>query len=108
MVIVKVSTVLAAILFISSVSAKAMQFADRPGLISEMVGVELRLDLGTAALDHGDVAVELRHRRPEPRHVAREALLSGARPVGAGAQVVLALRAGQRRHGKRERRPRPR
>jgi hypothetical protein len=38
MVIVKVPTVLAAILFVSSVSAQAMQFADRPGLISEMVG----------------------------------------------------------------------
>src|SRR5215217_3929105 len=38
MVIIKVSTALAAILFVSSVSAQAMQFADRPGLISEMAG----------------------------------------------------------------------
>jgi hypothetical protein len=37
MLIVKVPTALAAILFISSVSAQAMQFADRPSLISEVV-----------------------------------------------------------------------
>ncbi len=34
---VKVPTALAVMLFISSVSAQAMQFADRPGLISERV-----------------------------------------------------------------------
>ena len=38
MVIVKVPTALAAILFVSTVSAQAMQFGDRPGLIPEMVG----------------------------------------------------------------------
>jgi hypothetical protein len=37
MVIAKASTALAAILFISSVSAQAMEFAERPGPISEMV-----------------------------------------------------------------------
>jgi hypothetical protein len=68
MVIIKVSTALAAILLVTSVSAQAMQFADRPGLISETV----RASAASRAVRSDD-----RSRR----QIARDVLLSA--PVTA-------------------------
>ena len=85
--IVKVPTALAVMLFISSVSAQAMQFADRPGLISEMV----RLPAATRALPSDDCLrrqITNRHVLSDP--VTGPKLADRPRPISSRIQIAVA------------------
>jgi hypothetical protein len=91
MVIVKVPTALAAILFVSSVSAQAMQFADRPGLISEMVGASAAChvlrsdDCSRRQIAHGGVLLSA-----QSGPVTATKLSDRPRPISSRIRIAVA------------------
>lgn len=109
MVIVKASTALAAILFISSVSAKAMEFADRPGSISGVVSSSkaarasddcLRRQLNSLNVLSAPVTGTKLADRPSPIsprirfEYGPGAASSWLKPVAARAAITFELRPG--------------
>jgi hypothetical protein len=98
MLIVKVPTALAVMLFISSVSAQAMQFADRPGLITKMVSLSAATralpsdDCSRRQITNGDVFL--------PAPVTGKKLADRPRPMStririAAAEIMFETRPGR-------------